>query len=201
MKAYQIFQQIPEARSRDIFHYLRTEQKEVFRSAVAALASQRKLRPVFIQRRPPEQQYAWLQKTCQLKGSEDTDGHILQIWLLKAHQPMLVSFLDGLKIEHDGEGAAEDLPDTLDAKKLKKTVNALIDEYDGVTVAIYLQTFQLQKPGGWPEIAALIESDDRLSFGKAEEEPAPEPVEENPVEKEEAVEKEEEPAAVTAEEE
>jgi hypothetical protein len=174
MRAYQIFQQISEAQSREIFHFLRTEEKEVYRSTVASLAGHRKLRPVFIQRKSPEQQYAWLHKTCQLMGSEEIDGHILQIWLLKAHQPMLVSFLDGLKIAHDGEGAAEDLPDTLNERKLKKTVNSLIDEYGGDTVAIYLRTFQLQKPGGWPEIASVLESDNRLFLGKEKEEEASE---------------------------
>lgn len=174
-----------------MFHYLRTEQKEVYQTAVATLAQGRKLRPVFIQKKRPEDQYVWLQKTTKLRGSEAVAEHLLQLWLLKAHQPLLVKFLDGVGIEHDGEGAADDLPDDLDAKKLKKTIDDLLGDHDAELIRIYLYTFQLQKGGGWEAINDLVASDPRLQFGgeekkveKEEEEkpadaPAPEPAEED----------------------
>jgi len=173
VKAYQIFQNLSPELARDAFHYLRTEQKEVYQSAVASLAGQRKLRPVFIQRKPPEQQYAWLAKTTKLKSTDEIDQHLLQLWLLKAHQQMLIEFLDGIGIEHDGEGGADDLPESLDAKKLAKTVDTLLDSNDPELVTAYLYTFQLQTETGWTEITDLIASDDRLGWAREEEEAEP----------------------------
>ena len=176
MKAHEIFQHASSDLTRNLFHYLRTEQKEVYQTAVATLAQGRKLRPVFIQRKRPEDQYVWLQKTTKLRGSEGVDEHLLQLWLLKAHQDLLVAFLDGVGIEHDGEGAADDLPEEIDAKKLKTTIDSLLKDHDAELIRIYLHTFQLQKTGGWETIDELIASDDRLRFeSEAKEEPAPTP--------------------------
>ena len=179
MKAHEIFQHASPDLIRDLFHFLRTEQKEVYRTAVSTLAQGRKLRPVFIQKKRPEDQYAWLAKTAKLRGTDTVDEHLLQIWLLKAHQSLLVKFLDGVGIEHDGEGAAEDLPDEIDAAKLKATVDELLKDYDAEVVRVYLYTFQLQKFGGWDAITELIESDTNLQFGgaaqSAEEAPKAEP--------------------------
>jgi hypothetical protein len=165
MKAHQIFQHASPALTRGIFHYLRTEQKEVYRTTVSTLAAGRKLRPVFVQKKTPEEQYAWLQKTVSMKGSDTVCEHLLQIWLLKAQRDLLVKFLDGVGIAHDGEGAADDLPDTIDADKLKATVQSLLAEYDPELVAVYLNTFQLQRLEGWDAIRDLIAADPRLQLG------------------------------------
>ena len=93
---------------------------------------------------------------------------VLQLWLLKGHQSLLIGFLDGLGIKHDGEGAADDLPDDLDAKKLKKTVSDLLKKHDPEIVTIYLHIFQLQRSEGWEEISKLIESTPELQFPDAE---------------------------------
>jgi hypothetical protein len=184
MKAHQIFQLSSPEFTRGIFHYLRTEQKEVYRTALSTLATGRKLRPIFVQRKSPEQQYAWLQKTAQMKGADGVCEHLLQLWLLKAQRDLLVNFLDGVGIEHDGEGAADDLPDEIDAKKLAKTVKSLLADHDPELVRVYLHTFQLQKSGGWDVIRDLIAKEPGLQFASetaapaavatpAKEEPAP----------------------------
>lgn len=180
MKAHEIFQHASPDLLRGLFHYLRTEQKEVYRTALATLAQGRKLRPVFVQKKRPEDQYAWMLKTAKLRGSDGVCEHLLQLWLLKAHQPLLVSFLDGVGIEHDGEGAADDLPEEIDDKKLKKTVDALRKDHGLEVIRVYLHTFQLQKLGGWEAISQLIAGDATLQFGDVApapvtEEKAPEP--------------------------
>lgn len=167
MKAHEIFQHASPDLILGLFHYLRTEQKEVYRTALATLAQGRKLRPVFVQKKRPEDQYAWMLKTAKLRGSDGVCEHLLQLWLLKAHQELLVKFLDGVGIEHDGEGAADDLPDEIDAKKLKQTVDALRTEYDPEVVRVYLHTFQLQKADGWEVINELIAKDPTLQLGDA----------------------------------
>lgn len=168
MKAYQIFQEMSSETAQGIFSFLREEHRDIYNSAMDTLAGQRRLRPIFMRKKPAPAQFAWLEKTTKLKQSDGVDEHLLQLWLLKKHQAMLIEFLDGIDIEHDGEGAVEDLPDEIDAKKLKSTVDGLIGKYSAEDVAVYLHTFQLQKIGGWDSLSDLIKDDPRLSFGAEE---------------------------------
>ena len=184
MKSYEIFQEIGPETAASIFQYLRDEQREVYTVSLSTLAQNRKLRPVFVQRKPAAAQIEWLVKNVKLKGSDEIAEHVIQLWLMKGHQDLLVQFLDGVGIEHDGEGAAEDLPEKLDAKKLKSTVTKLLKDHDPAVVRIYLHVFQTQKPEGWGELTALIESSPELQFG------APEPEEETESEAEESAEAE-----------
>lgn len=174
MKAFEIFREIRPETTQAVFQYLRDEQREVYTASLSSLAANRKLRPVFIQRKPGPAQIEWLAKNIKLKSSEEIAEHVIQLWLMKSRQEMLVQFLDGIGIEHDGEGAAEDLPDSLDAKKLKTTVAKLLQDHDAEAVRIYLHVFQMQRPEGWPELTELIESTPELQFN-SEEEKVPEP--------------------------
>ena len=91
--------------------------------------------------------------------------HLLQAYLMGGQQQMLSDFCDGLDIEHDGKGTVNaDLPETLDAVKLDKTLNELLENYDPVLVHIYLQCFNAQVPGGWPELTEKLENDERLQL-------------------------------------
>lgn len=168
MKAHEIFQAMKPETALSIFQYLRDEQREAYTASLASLAEKRKLRTVFVQRKPGPDQVAWMAKTAKLKSCDEVAGNILQIWLLKAQQKLLTAFLDGVGIEHDGEGSAEDIPDDLDAKKLESTAETLLREHDPEIVAIYLQTFQLQRSGGWDEIEALVEKNPKLRLGEEE---------------------------------
>ena len=172
MKAYEIFKEIQPDTAASVFQYLRDEQREVYTASLSTLATNRKLRPVFVQRKPAPAQIEWLVKNIKLRGSEEIAEHIIQLWLMKAHQEMLTTFLDGVGIEHDGEGAAEEIPDEIDAKKLKTTVTKLLKDHEPEAVRIYLHVFQMQRSEGWPELTELIESTPELQFG-AEEEAAP----------------------------
>lgn len=199
MKAYEIFQEMKPETAVSVFQFLRDEQRDVYSASLATLAGNRKLRPVFIQRKPGDQQVEWMAKNIKLKGSNEIAEHVIQLWLMKGHQSLLISFLDGVGIEHDGEGAAEDMPDTLNAKKLKTTVEKLLKDHDSEIVRVYLHVFQLQRQDGWPELNKLIEETSELQFGEPESAPEAEkaaPAE--PKKKEAAPAKEEE---ATAEEE
>lgn len=195
MKAYEIFQGMTPETAASVFQYLRDEQREVYTASLSSLAGNRKLRPVFVQRKPAVDQIAWLSKNISLRGSDEIAEHVIQLWLMKAHQALLVQFLDGVGIEHDGEGAAEDLPEELDAKKLKSTVTKLLKDHDPELVRVYLHVFQLQRPEGWAALNELIAETPELQFG-AEEAPA----KEEPVKEEPAAEAEEPAGEAEAEE-
>lgn len=169
MKSYEIFREIDPETAASVFQYLRDEEREVYTASLSSLATNRKLRPIFIQRKPASAQIEWLVKNVKLKTSDEIAEHVLQLWLMKAHQGMLTDFLDGVGIEHDGEGAAEDLPEDFDGKELEKTVDKLVEQHGAEPVRIYLHIFQTQRPGGWDELAAVINSKPELQFGEATE--------------------------------
>ncbi len=169
---YDLFQEMKPETALSVFQYLRDEQREVYKATISSLAANRKLRPVFVQRKPVPEQIDWMLKNVKLRGSAEVATQILQLWLLKAKTEVLTDFLDGLGIEHDGQGAADDLPEALDAKKLKSTVAGMLKKHDPEVVAIYLQIFQTQRSGGWETLTALIAETPELRFGDAEAAPA-----------------------------
>lgn len=169
--ANEIFQDMKPETAVSVFQYLRNEQRDVYKASLSSLAANRKLRPVFVQRKPTPEQIDWLVKNVKLRGSVEIATQVLQLWLLKAHPALLTGFLDGLGIEHDGEGAADDIPDELDTKKLKSTVTDLLKKHDPELVRIYLHIFQLQRPDGWEELTGLIEATPELQFDGGEAAP------------------------------
>jgi hypothetical protein len=165
--ANEIFQEIKPETAASVFQYLRDEQRDVYKASISSLAGARKLRPVIIQRKSVTEQIDWLVKNVKLRGAGEIATQVLQLWLLKAHTALLTEFLDGLGIEHDGEGAADDIPDDLDAKKLKSTVAALLKKHDPELVSVYLHIFQLQRNEGWEELTKIIDSTPELQLGSA----------------------------------
>ena len=155
--ANEIFQEIKPETAASVFQYLRDEQREVYKASVSSLASNRKLRPVVIQRKSVTEQVDWLVKNVKLRGSGE----------IATHTSLLTEFLDGLGIEHDGEGAADDIPDDLDVKKLTSTITALLEKHDPELVSIYLHIFQLQRNEGWEELTKIIDSTPSLQFAVA----------------------------------
>ena len=162
--SYQILQSVPGELVDEILNFLRDEERDVYKSALSSLATGRKLRPVFIQKRPLDRQIAWMGQSLKMKTGDEVAEQLLQVWLLKSKKDMLIKFLDGVGIEHDGEGSVDELPEEIDAEKLKTSVDALLDEYTADTVKVYLHLFQSQRPGGWESLGNLIENDERLTF-------------------------------------
>jgi len=168
MRAYQIMQGMSPDLGREMLVYFRDgEHREVYTTTVSTLASQKKLRPVFIQKKPKDAQVDWMLKALGQRGADQVAEHLLQLWLMKEHQVILVDFLDGLGIEHDGDGAVEDLPETLEAGKVKSAVDALLAKHPAEPVAVYLHMFQLQSPGGWDALGEEIASREEFALGAA----------------------------------
>jgi hypothetical protein len=166
MKACEIFQQISPALGTEIIRYLRNDLKEVYRAAVTTLAQQKKLRPEFVQKKPGDQQIAWILDALRFKVSEAVGEQILQVWLMKAESPMLVTFLDALEVPHDGSGGIDgEIPKDFEPAKARAGVAALVDKHPAEKAAVYLQVFQLQQAGGWPAIAEAIAAEPRLKLG------------------------------------
>lgn len=168
MKAHLMFHAMTPATSQAITGWLRETEKAVFSSALASLAAQRKLRPIFVTRKTRTEQIAWMAEQLKSRLNEAIGENLLQIWLMKGRPAMLISFLNSLGVPHDGNGGIEgDIPATLDPEKIKAGAAALLEKHPAGEVAIYLNLFQLQQPGGWPELAEVINADSRLQFSPA----------------------------------
>ena len=57
MKPTEIFQKMSPALAVEIFTFLQTEQKPVYKAAIQGLANQRNLRAVFVERKPPAERH------------------------------------------------------------------------------------------------------------------------------------------------
>lgn len=165
MKAFELFQQVKPSIVQDMFMWFRNEDRNLYKTALSSLATNRKLRLTFIQKKPVVEQIEWVHKTLKLKTSDMIGEHLLQVYFMKGQEDMLTTFCDAMEIPHDGKGQVEgDLPETLDADKLKTAVDALLEKFDPALVTLYLQTFNIQTPEGWTALTEVLENDDRLTL-------------------------------------
>ena len=165
MKSHEIFTTIDPAVVAEMLDWFRANDKEVYKSVISALASDRKLRPVFVQKKSLAEQYAWVQKTLQLRGCDPIGDQLMQAYLMAAQQKMLGMFCDGLGIEHDGKGSVSGaLPKELDPKMLDETIEKLVDIFDPKIFTLYLLCFNLQVPGGYAALTEKLASDERLKL-------------------------------------
>ncbi len=145
--------------------WFRANDRNVYKSAVATLAGNRKLRPVFIQKKSLAEQYAWIHKTMKLNACDTIGEHLLQAYLMAGQQSLLGMFCDGMGIPHDGKGSVVgDLPKRLDAARLAETIDRLLGLFEPRLLTLYLHCFNLQVPGGWADLTAVLDTDPRLTL-------------------------------------
>lgn len=165
MKAHEIFAAVDPAVVTEMLDWFRNNDRNVYKTAVATLAAERKLRPVFIQKKSLADQYAWIHKTLQIRVCDPIGEQILQSYLMAAQQSMLGMFCDGMGIPHDGKGSVVgDLPKALDKERLDTAVEKLVDVFDPKIFTLYLHCFNMQVAGGYPTLTEKIESDERLKL-------------------------------------
>jgi predicted transcriptional regulator len=169
MNAHEIIQQVTPALAAGIVSYFYQSEREVYKTTVSTLATQRKLRPVFVTKKSRDQQFDWVIKALSTRRSDEIAQHLLQAWLMKARSALLVSFLDEVGVEHDGSGAVEELPKELDADKVAAGIDKVLAEYPAEEVTVYLRMFQMQEANGWPAVAEALEKDPRLKLGQVVE--------------------------------
>lgn len=164
-KAPEIFQLVSPALAGEILSHLQESDKPAYKMAIQTLASQRKLRPVFVERKPRDERHVWMQNALARPSSEPIAANVLQMWLMSTQSPLLCDFLDALGIEHDDKGGIDTLPESPSPEKLQAAVDNVLTKYPADVVAIYLNSFQSMDIAGWPSLGELLEKDERLKFG------------------------------------
>ncbi len=165
MKSHEIFQHISPTQAVAIFTYLQQEQKPVLKAAIQGLAEQRHLRPIFVERKPPNERYPWLQNALGRKFNDTLAAHLLQAWLLGAQKQMLCDFLDALGIKRDDDGTVENLPASPPPAELKAAIDQLLAKYPAEAVAIYLHAFHdMDSETSWPPLGEILQEDERLQL-------------------------------------
>ncbi len=165
MKAHELYAAVDPSIVTQMLDWFRANDRNVYKSAVATLAGNRKLRPVFVEKKSLAEQYAWIHKTLKINACDTIGEHLLQAYLMAGQQSLLAMFCDGMGIPHDGKGSVVgDLPKKLDAERLASTVDRLVELFDPRLLTLYLECFNLQVPGGWPELTEKLSSDERLKL-------------------------------------
>ena len=164
MKCHEIFDRCSPELANEIFSHLLDHERAVYKAAVRNLATQRKLRPVFVERKPKRERHQWMQQALSRKTADDLAAQVFQIWLLGAERDMICRFLDALSISHDGKGVFEDLPAEPSKEALEKAISELLEKHRNEVVSVYLNVFQAMDEKGWKALEALLESDPRLGL-------------------------------------
>jgi hypothetical protein len=148
-----------------IFSFLHTEQKPVYKAAIQGLANQRNLRSVFIERKPPAERHPWMHAALGRKVSDSLASHLLQAWLLGANKEMLCDFLDAMGIKHEDDGTVEDLPAAPPRETIASAVGRLLEKYPPEKVAVYLHAFRdMDSAVQWPSLDEILAEDPKLKL-------------------------------------
>ncbi len=165
VKSNEIYKDLTHSLVSDMFTFFREEDRNLYKTTLATLASNRKMRPQFIQKKPVADQIKWMHDALKFRPNQDIGEHLLQVWFMKAKSDVLVTACDGFGIKHNGEGYVEgDLPEAIEDDKLKATVDTLLEKYGTPLTTLYLCIFNLQIPGGWDNLTAVLADDERLSL-------------------------------------
>jgi hypothetical protein len=159
---HEIFALMPSAVAEQLFTFLLEKEKALYQTTLDTLAKQRKLRTVFVERKPRAERHAWMREVLGRKLNETVGAQLLQIWLVGAHAKLLCDFLDGLGIAHDANGTIETLPPAPEKAALVAAIEPLFAKHDPGVVAVYLNAFQALDDEGWPALGELLAEDPRL---------------------------------------
>jgi hypothetical protein len=168
MKAQQLIQSISPGLQQEILNHLFKEHKPAYRMVLNTLAANRKLRPVFLERKNKDDQFIFILEQLRMRLNESVAEQVIQLWLLKGQQGLLKTFLDAVGIEHK-DGEVENLPEEISEESGKAGIDALLAAHSAEKAAVYLNLFQMQRPGGWEGLAKAIAAEPRLVL------PAPAP--------------------------
>lgn len=162
--AYELFGFMSPALSHEIVESTFTNNKELYKATLAAVAEARHVRPIFLERKPRKDRHKDMVDMLGRPRMDVAASALIRGWLMNSQKAMLADFLDGLAIPHK-DGAVDDLPKTVDDDKLKTTVQGLLEKHPAEKVAVYLHAFAEMNEVEWPILNAVLDSEPRLQIG------------------------------------
>ncbi len=163
MKSYQMFGALTPGLAAQILEDLHAQQKDIYRTTLAAAAQSLKVRPVFLERQPRADRN---RRVAAALGHADMNlaaSNAIGTWLIKTQTAMLCEFLDALKIPHE-KGVVENLPPSVEDAALTAAVEQLLAKHPQETVTLYLQAFYEMNEARWPNLGLMLRDDIRLQL-------------------------------------
>lgn len=145
-----------------ILGWLAENDRPAYKSCGGMLATRRKLRPVFVERKPRAERIQWMKDALARPANADLAAETLQLWTLGCNARVVCDFLDALGITHDGKGLLEDVPAEPDADKLRLAIDSLLESHPALAVFVYLHLFSSMSPDAWPALRGILEEHDGL---------------------------------------
>jgi hypothetical protein len=164
LTSHELFGFMSPALAARIIESAHDQNKELYRTALAAVAEAKKLRPTFFERMPRAARHKDMAALLARPRLELIAANLLREWLMKTQTAMLADFMDTLGVPHK-DGAVDDLPPTVEDAKLAAAVDALLAKYPPEEVAVYLNAFYTMNEVQWPNLEAMLKTDPRLQFG------------------------------------
>ena len=140
------------------------DNKELYRTALNAVAEAKKLRAAFFERTPRAARHKEMAVLLSRPRLELISANLLREWLMKKETAMLADFLNALGIAHT-DGAVDDLPASVEDATLTAAVENLLAKYPAEEVAVYLNAFYTMNEIQWPNLEAMLKAEPRLQFG------------------------------------
>jgi len=162
MTANELFGRLTAGQSGDVFNWFHDQDRPGYRTCVGLLANRRKLRPVFVERKPREERHAWMKEALARPANADLAAEIFQAWILGPNAKMVFDFLEELNISHDGKGIIENLPPEPPSADLGRAVENLFKNHPPVAVMVYLNLFVGMGGADWQTLKTLVSTDPRL---------------------------------------
>jgi hypothetical protein len=166
LTSHELFGFMSPALGARIIEFAHNDNKDLYRSAIQAVAECKKVRPTFLERTPRAARHADMAVMLSRPRLEFIAANLLREWLMKQQTAMLAGFLDALGIAHK-DGAVDDLPATVEDAKLTAAVDGLLAKYPPEEVSVYLNAFYTMNEVHWPNLESMLKSDPRLQFGGA----------------------------------
>jgi hypothetical protein len=163
MKAYQMFAALTPDLATRILEEIFAQQKDLYKTALAAAAQSLKVRPVFLERQPRPERNKRLAAALGHAEMNLVSANVIGAWLIKTQSAMLSEFLDALKIAHD-KGVVEGLPATVEDSALTAAVESLLAKHPQEVATLYLHAFVAMNDVQWPALALMLRDDIRLQL-------------------------------------
>ncbi len=154
---------MPPALAQEVLDFVFTNDKPLYRAVLAGVAEAKRVRPVFLEKKPRAERNADMLSFLARPRLEEISANLLRGWLLKAQTAMITGFLDQLGVAHK-EGVVEEFPETIDDAKLKDAVEGLLAKYPKETVAVYLNTIKATSVPNWKNLEDMLSTEPRLQL-------------------------------------